>query len=96
MPWKETTTMSQRTEFIRQVKSEDVNFSELCRRFAISRKAGYKWLRRDRGVVALGSVSIRAHLRVFTGEIPVVVVMLPSAEMFPESAHILGHQYFFG
>lgn len=46
MPWKETSTMSQRKEFVQQAKSEGANFSVLCRRFGISRKTGYKWLKR--------------------------------------------------
>jgi transposase-like protein len=45
MPWKETTNMSQRKEFIAQAKVEGVNFSALCRLFGISRKTGYKWLK---------------------------------------------------
>jgi transposase InsO family protein len=48
MPWKEATTMSQREEFIKQVKGERINFSRLCGLFGISRKTGYKWLKRDR------------------------------------------------
>ena len=48
MPWKEATAMSQRTEFIKGAKGEGINFSTLCRLFEISRKTGYKWLKRDR------------------------------------------------
>lgn len=48
MPWKETTSMSLRSEFIHLAKTKDVNISELCRRFGISRKTGYKWLKRFR------------------------------------------------
>ena len=44
MPWKEVTTMSLRLEFVRLALHEDANMSELCRRFGISRKTGYKWL----------------------------------------------------
>ena len=47
MPWKENTLMSQRSEFIAFARAPGANISELCRRFAISRKTGYKWLRRD-------------------------------------------------
>jgi transposase-like protein len=46
MPWKETTTMSLRTEFIHLAGFTGTNFSQLCRRFGISRKTGYKWLKR--------------------------------------------------
>ena len=38
--------MSQRREFVGLAKSETVTVSELCRRFGISRKTGYKWLGR--------------------------------------------------
>jgi transposase InsO family protein len=48
MPWKVVTVMSQRKEFVSFASAEDVNVSELCRRFDISRKTGYKWLERFR------------------------------------------------
>ena len=38
--------MSLRKEFIALAQSDGVNMSELCRRMEISRKTGYKWLRR--------------------------------------------------
>jgi transposase InsO family protein len=46
MPWKELTTMSLRFEFVKFALSGDVNIAELCRRFSISRKTGYKWINR--------------------------------------------------
>jgi transposase InsO family protein len=46
MPWKVKTLMSQRREFVRLAQAEGINFSQLCKRFAISRKTGYKWLKR--------------------------------------------------
>lgn len=48
MPWKETTTMSQRSAFIEQAQAEGANLSALCRLYAISRKTAYKWLKRER------------------------------------------------
>lgn len=55
MPWKETSVMSERSEFIEQATQPGANFSQLCRRYEISRKTGYKWLRRYRmfGVAGL-------------------------------------------
>lgn len=38
--------MSQRSEFLKQAHQAGVNISALCREFGISRKTGYKWLRR--------------------------------------------------
>lgn len=46
MPWKAVTVMSQRKEFVSLALAEDANISELCRRFGISRKTGYKWIER--------------------------------------------------
>ena len=43
MPWKESTPMSQRQEFVLLASNPSINFSELCQRFGISRKTGYKW-----------------------------------------------------
>jgi len=46
MPWRETSAMGQRREFVMLAFQEGVNRSELCRRFGISRQTGYKWLDR--------------------------------------------------
>jgi transposase InsO family protein len=46
MPWQEAKTVTLRQEFCLFANREGANVSELCRRFAISRKTGYKWLRR--------------------------------------------------
>jgi transposase InsO family protein len=39
--------MDQREEFVGLARQPDANVSELCRRFQISRKTGYKWLGRE-------------------------------------------------
>lgn len=46
MPWKECTTMSLRSEFVKLALADGSNIAELCRRFDISRKTGYKWIER--------------------------------------------------
>lgn len=63
MSWKEQSTVSLRIEFVHLAEKEGANFSELCRRFEISRKTGYKWLKRYRkdGVEALHDRSRRPH-----------------------------------
>lgn len=48
MPWKANTTMSLKREFVIKAQASDVNLSELCRLYGISRKTGYKWLQRFR------------------------------------------------
>ncbi len=46
MPWSHHTVTDQRKEFVQLAHMPDTNISELCRRFEISRKTGYKWLAR--------------------------------------------------
>src|SRR5215216_136102 len=47
LPWNEYTVVDQRQEFVKFARMPGANVSELCRRFQISRKTGYKWLGRD-------------------------------------------------
>jgi len=47
MPFKEVSVMDQREEFVRLAGEAGANVSELCRRYGISRKTGYKWLARQ-------------------------------------------------
>ncbi len=49
MPWKVREVMSLRKEFIELAAQPDSNIRELCRRFQISPKTGYKWLGRFAG-----------------------------------------------
>lgn len=46
MPWDETTRMTQRLKFVFALESCQYTMSELCDRFGISRKTGYKWAER--------------------------------------------------
>ena len=49
MPWRDVSVMDQRREFVRLAMMEGANRRELCRRFGISSKTGYKWLARQAG-----------------------------------------------
>ena len=47
MPWEEVTVMSLKREFISLATNDSgFNFGHLCDRFGISRKTGYKWIKR--------------------------------------------------
>jgi len=46
MPWKETSPMHERQRFVVDAEYAACSFAELCRRYGISRKTGYKWLAR--------------------------------------------------
>lgn len=63
MGWKKVTLMSQRREFVQFALQDGANLSELCRRFGISRKTGYKLLKRyqQEGEKALYDRSRRPH-----------------------------------
>ncbi len=57
MPWKETDVGSERIEFVVRALTESGNFSALCREFGVSRKTGYKWLRRFEEVGSLSRLA---------------------------------------
>jgi transposase InsO family protein len=54
--------MSQRAEFLAFARLPGANITQLCRRFGISRKTGYKWLGRSQSdLLDLGDRSRRPH-----------------------------------
>src|SRR5512145_2764001 len=46
MPWKERVIMDERPQFVRDALSDRFSMSELCARYGVSRRIGYKWLAR--------------------------------------------------
>jgi len=53
MPWKEVTVVEERLRFVLKAFKSKENFTEQCRKFGISTKTGYKWLKRfEEGGVA--------------------------------------------
>ena len=46
MPWKETTTMEQKIEFICEWRTGKYTITELCKNFEISRPTAYKLISR--------------------------------------------------
>jgi transposase InsO family protein len=46
MPWARTDRMSERVKFVAAYLEREASFSDLCLDFGISRKTGYKWVRR--------------------------------------------------
>src|SRR5690606_28457318 len=63
MPWKESTAMSNRREFVLLALRANSHVRGLCRRFGISPKTGYKWIQRYRqqGEAGLEERSRRPH-----------------------------------
>lgn len=46
MPWRTKSVMDQRTRFVLEAERGFHSFSELCRRYGVSRPTGYKWVER--------------------------------------------------
>src|SRR5436853_6215378 len=46
MPWKESVAMDERLRFVRDAQSDRFTMSDLCARYGVSRRIGYKWLAR--------------------------------------------------
>ena len=63
MPWKQTSVMNERVQFISDWLEECYTMTELCEHYGISRKTGYKWVARyeQYGVQALEDLSRRPH-----------------------------------
>jgi transposase InsO family protein len=63
MPWRETSPMEERLEFVREFASGLFTMTELAAAYGISRKTGYKWLDRydDEGLSGLLDRSRRPH-----------------------------------
>lgn len=63
MPWRTTTVVDERARFVIEAEQSFLSFSELCRRYGISRPTGYKWLERYRaeGLEGLRDRSHRPH-----------------------------------
>ena len=48
MPWKESAPVTERVKFVCDYDTGLFSMTELCRRYGISRKTGYKWVERFR------------------------------------------------
>jgi len=46
MGWKETCAVDERMRFVVAVEKHEESFAAVCKRFAVSRRTGYKWLTR--------------------------------------------------
>src|SRR5262245_11457664 len=78
MPWREMSPMDQRLRFIGDYRRGEVPFIELCDRYGVSRKTGYKWVARYEltGPRGLEDVSRRPHTSPTATPLPVVEQLL--------------------
>lgn len=82
LPWNEKNLMSLRAEFVTLARTPGVNISELCRRFGISRKTGYKWL--QRATDDLGDRSRRPRNSPGQTSAPIEQALLEARDTFPD------------
>src|SRR5215469_1626478 len=63
VPWQETRAMDEKMRFVIECEDREVSFSELCRRYGISRRCGYKLVGRYRreGIEGLKERSRAPH-----------------------------------
>ena len=63
MPWARTDWMNERVKFVAACLRREDSFTDLCRDFGVSRKTGYKWIRRYEagGPAALADRSRAPH-----------------------------------
>jgi transposase-like protein len=63
MPWEQSLPMDQKTQFVAEYLRDSLSFTELCDRYGISRKTGYKWSDRYQaeGPAGLADRSRRPH-----------------------------------
>lgn len=63
MPWKVSSPMDQKTQFIADYLRCSLSFSELCALYHVSRKTGYKWVARyeEQGAAGLSDRSSAPH-----------------------------------
>ena len=62
MPWSETSIMEERARFVLEALEGWTSMSELCARYGVSRRVGYKWLARYREG-GLGALEDRSRAR---------------------------------
>ena len=60
MPWRERSLMDVRLRFVQDVHRPGWSIAEVCRRYEVSRKTGYKWLARYEKAGPAGLVD-RSH-----------------------------------
>ena len=85
MPWRETSPMDQKRRFVGDYYREFVTFSELCARYGVSRRIGYKWLARYEvdGPPGLADRSRRPHNSPAATPLPVVEQLLALRRSHP-------------
>ena len=64
MPWKESRIVNERVKFIADALKGEQSITELCQRYSITCKTGYKWMERfqEAGPAGLEDLILQLHL----------------------------------
>lgn len=84
MPWNEKLTMKLREEFVLLAAQPGTNFSELCRRFSISRKTGYKWVARANNQESFNDRPRRPHHSPLQTSSDIELLIIKERQQHPE------------
>jgi putative transposase len=85
MPWRRVTEVLERTRFVLEAERGEWSMAELCRRYGISRKTGYYWVRRyqSEGLAGLQTRSRRPHHNPRATAVEVVERVLKEKQRHP-------------
>jgi putative transposase len=85
MPWRLVDPMTERLRFLTDVRRHIASFTELCARYAVSRKTGYKWLHRAErdGTATLAEASRRPHRSPSATPAAIVAAVLAARHWHP-------------
>lgn len=86
MPWKEVDKVELRMLFVAGWELGQSSVSELCREFGVSRKTGYKWIKRfqDEGRSGLSDHSRRPHAIHYATDEAVTARLVAKRRFYPE------------
>jgi len=76
MPWRESSAMDERLRFVQDVHRPGWTIAQLCRRYDVSRKTGYKWLARYERAGPAGLVDGSHRPGTCPHETPAAVIQL--------------------
>jgi len=85
MPWRQTSPMNQRTQFIADFLRQTLSITELCDLYGVSRKTAYKWIDRylRTGPAGLCEQSRRPHCSPNQTPEEIVAVILDARRRHP-------------
>src|SRR5512138_1550117 len=70
MPWRASSVMQEKLQFILEYEGDEETMTELCNRYGVSRETGYVWLRRYRATGIAGLLELNRAPRSHPNQTP--------------------------